>query len=74
MTNVSDETKQQVLNQIDDCLPETPPYSPPYSPTSPEYSPALQSPIMEYPDWASETTCTSANTTSEDENDEPLLK
>jgi hypothetical protein len=74
MTNVSDETKQQVLNQIDDCLPDEPLYSPPYSPTSPEYSPVLQSPIMEYADWASEKTCTSANTTSEDENDEPLLE
>ncbi len=34
MTDVSDETKQQALNQLDDCVPEAPPDSPPYSPSS----------------------------------------
>ncbi len=47
MTDVSDEAKQQALNQLDDYVPEAPPGSPPYSPTSPEYSPVVQSsPIM----------------------------
>jgi hypothetical protein len=70
MTDVSDETKQQAFNQLDDYLPEAPPGSSPYSPTSPEYSPVVQSPpIMEYPDWTSETTSEPANTTSEEDND-----
>ncbi len=74
MTNVSDETKQQALNQLDDYLPEAPPGSPPYSPTSPENSPVVQSStIMDYPDWASETTHNTE--TSVDENDdEPLVE
>jgi hypothetical protein len=76
MTNVSDEAKQQAFNQLDDYLPEAPPVSPPYSPTSPIYSPVCTSPspMMEYPDWTSEATCTSANSTSEDDNDEPLVE
>jgi hypothetical protein len=56
MTNVSDETKQQALNLLDDSIPEAPPDSPPYSPSSPVYSPVCTSPspIMEYPDWKSD--------------------
>ena len=74
MTNVSDETKQQTLNQLDDYLPEAPPGSPPYSPTSPEYSPVVQSsPIMDYPDWASETT-NNTETSGDANNDEPLVE
>jgi hypothetical protein len=41
MADVSDEAKQQALNQLDDYLPKAPPGSPPYSPTSPEYSPVV---------------------------------
>ena len=75
MTNVSDETKQQALNQLDDCIPEAPPGSPPYSPTSPEYSPVVQSsPIMEHPDCTSETTSESPKAYSDDDNDEPLVE
>ena len=75
MTNVSDETKQQALNQLDDSIPEAPPSSPPYSPSSPEYSPVVQSsPIMEYPDWTSETTSESPKAYSDDDNDEPLVE
>ena len=75
MTNVSDETKQQALNQLDDCIPEAPPGSPPYSPTSPEYSPVVQSSItMEYPDWTSDTTSESPKAYSDDDNDEPLVE
>jgi hypothetical protein len=74
MTNVSDETKQQALNQLDDYIPEAPPGSPPYSPTSPEYSPVVQSsPIMDYPDWASETIY-NTETSGDDNNDEPLVE
>jgi hypothetical protein len=75
MTNVSDETKQQALNQLDDCIPEAPPGSPPYSPTSPEYSPVVQSSLtMEYPDWTSDTTSESPKASSDDDNDEPLVE
>ncbi len=74
MTNISDETRQQALNQLDDSVPQAPPGSPPYSPSSPVYSPVCTAPIMEYPDWASETTCASANTTSDDDNDEPIVE
>ncbi len=74
MTNVSDETKQQALNQLDDYLPEAPPGSPPYSPTSPEYSPVVQcSPIMDYPDWVSETTH-NTETSGDENDDEPLVE
>jgi hypothetical protein len=75
MTEVPDEVRQQALNLLDDSVPEAPPGSPPYSPTSPEYSPVVQSsPIMEFPDWTSDTTSESANTFSEDDNDEPLVE
>jgi hypothetical protein len=74
MTNVPDETRQQALNPLDDYVPTAPPGSPPYSPSSPAYSPVCTSPIMEYPDWASETTCESAHTTSDDDNDAPLVE
>ncbi len=74
MADVSDEKKQQVLNQIDDCVPQAPPGSPPYSPTSPEYSPVVQSsPIMDYPDLASETTFNN-DTSGDDNNYEPLVE
>ena len=75
MAAVPDEIRQQALNLLDDSVPEAPPDSPPYSPTSPEYSPVVQhSPIMEFPDWTSETTNESATTFSEDNNDEPLVE
>ncbi len=72
MTNVPDEVRQQALNLLDDSIPETPPDSPPYSPSSPIYSPVCTSPIMEYPDYASEITSDPATTSSDDDNDEPL--
>ncbi len=74
MTNVPDEVRQQSLNLLDDSVPEAPPGSPPYSPSSPVYSPVVQSPIMEYPDWTSETTNESPKTFSDDDNDEPLVE
>jgi hypothetical protein len=74
MTNVADETRQQALKLLDDYFPTAPPGSLPYSPSSPAYSPVCTSPMMEYPDWASETTCASANTTSDDNNDSPLVE
>ncbi len=74
MTQVADETKQLALNLLDDSIPEAPPGSPPYSPSSPVYSPVVQSPIMEYPDWTSETTNESPKTFSDDDNDEPLVE
>ena len=77
MTNVSDETKQQALNLLDDSIPEAPPDSPPYSPSSPVYSPVCTSPspIMAYPDWESDTTSESPKEySSEDDNDEPLVE
>ncbi len=74
MTQVADETKQLALNLLDDSIPEAPPGSPPYSPTSPEYSPVVQSsPIMDYPDWASETT-NNTETSGDANNDEPLVE
>ncbi len=74
MTDVSDETKHQALNQLDDYLPDAPPGLPPYSPTSPEYSPVVQySPIMDYPDWTSETTYNN-ETSGDDNSDEPLVE
>jgi hypothetical protein len=75
MADVSDETTQQALNQLDDYIPEAPPGSPPYSPTSPEYSPVVQSSLtMEHPDWTSETTSESPKAYSDDDNDEPLVE
>jgi len=74
MTNVSDEVRQQALNLLDDSVPEAPPGSPPYSPSSPIYSPVCTSPIMEYPQWTSETTSESPKTFSDDDNDEPLVE
>ncbi len=75
MTDVSDEAKQQAFNQLDDYLPEAPPGSPPYSPTSPEYSLVCTSPspIMDYPDWTSETTYNNESS-GDDNNDEPLVE
>jgi hypothetical protein len=68
MTYVPDEITQQVLNQIDDYVPPAPQGSPPYSPV-------VQSPpIMEYPGWTSETTSEPTNTTSEEDNDKPLVE
>ncbi len=69
VTSVPDEVGQQALNLLDDSVPEAPPGSPPYSPTSPEYSP-----IMEFPDWNSDTTSESGNTFSDDDNNEPLVE
>ncbi len=74
MTNVPDETRQQALNLLDDYVPTAPPGSPPYSPSNPAYSPLCTSPMMKYPDWVSETTCASANTTSEEDSDEPIVE
>jgi hypothetical protein len=73
-TNVPDEVRQQALNLLDDSIPEAPSDSPPYSPSSPIYSPVCTSPIMEYPDYASEITSDPATTSSDDENDEPLVE
>ncbi len=74
MTDVPDEVRQQALNLLDDSVPEAPPDSPPYSPSSPIYSPVCTSPIMEYPDWTSETASESPNAFSEDDIDEPLVE
>ena len=74
MADVSDETTQQALNQLDDYIPEAPPGSPPYSPSSPIYSPVCKSPIMEYPTWTTETTSESPRACSDDDNDEPLVE
>jgi hypothetical protein len=43
-TNVTDEVRQMVLNQLDDHIPPPPPESPPLSPSSPAYSPVYWSP------------------------------
>jgi hypothetical protein len=74
MTDVTDEVRQQALNLLDDSAPEAPPDSPPYSPSSSIYSPVCTSPIMEYRDYASEITCAPATTSSDDDNDEPLVE
>jgi hypothetical protein len=74
MTNVPDEVRQQALNLLDDSIPEAPPDSPPYSPSSPIYSPVCTSPIVEYPDYTSEITSDPASTSSDDDNDEPLVE
>jgi hypothetical protein len=73
MTDISDEAKQQALNQLDDYVAQAPPGSPPYSPTSPAYSPVVQSPIMDYPDWVSETTY-NTETSGDENDDEPLVE
>jgi len=75
MAAVPDEVRQQALNLLDDSVPEAPPGSPPYSPTSPEYSPVVQSsPLMEYPNWTSETTNESPRGFSDDDTDEPIVE
>ena len=74
MAAVPDEVRQQALNLLDDSVPEAPPDSLPYSPSSPIYSPVCTSPIMEYPDWTSETTSESPKACSEDDNDGPLVE
>ena len=76
MAAVPDEVRQQALNLLDDSVPEAPPDSPPYSPSSPIYSPVCTSPspIMEHPDWTSETTSESPKAYSDDDTDEPLVE
>jgi hypothetical protein len=74
MTDVPDEVRQQALNLLDDSVPEAPLDSPPYSPSSSIYSPVCTSPIMEYPDYASEITSAPATTSSDDDNNEPLVE
>jgi hypothetical protein len=74
MTAVPDEVRQQALNLLDDSVPEAPPDSPPYSPSSPIYSPVCTSPIMEHPDFTSDTTNESPKAYSDDDNDEPLVE
>jgi len=54
ITNVSDETRQMALNQLDDAIPPPPPDSPPLSPSSPEYSPVYWSPDTEENDETSD--------------------
>ena len=66
--------KQQALNQLDDYIPQAPPGSPPYSPSSPEYSPVYCSPIMEYPDYASDSTSGTDTTIFDEDDDEPLIE
>ncbi len=73
MTNVPDEVRR-ALNLLDDYVHPAPPGSTPYSPSSPAYSPVQYSPIMKYPDWASETTCNTANTSGDEGNDMPLVE
>jgi hypothetical protein len=73
-TNVLDETRQQALNQLDDYIPQAPPGSPPYSTSSPKYSPVYCSPIMDYPDYASDSTSGTDTTIFDEDDDEPLVE
>ncbi len=77
MTNVSDETKQQALNLLDDYVPTAPPGSPPYSPTSPEYSPVVQCNPRQL--WTTQIgylaeTIYNTETSGDGNNDEPLVE
>jgi hypothetical protein len=70
ITNVSDETRQMALNQLDDAIPPPPPDSPPLSPSSPEYSPVYWSPDPEEND---ETSDDNDATQSSNTDDQPPI-
>jgi hypothetical protein len=70
ITNVSDETRQMALNQLDDAIPPPPPDSPPLSPSSPEYSPVYWSPEPEEND---ETSDDNDATQSSNTDDQPPI-
>ena len=67
ITNVSDETRQMALNQLDDAIPPPPPDSPPLSPSSPEYSPVYWSPEPEENDETSDDDHTTQSSNTDDQ-------
>jgi hypothetical protein len=74
LEDLSDEIKHQALNRLDDYFPQAPPGSPPQSPSSPEYCPVYYSSIMEYPDYASDSTDGTERNIFDDGNNEPITE